>query len=84
VFDGPSLARIGRAVLASLIMLGALAGLAYAWPFPPADRWLQALWLAVSVGGGMAVFFAGAWLLGERLGLGLKKPPRSQEKPHAP
>ncbi len=84
VFDAASLARIGRAVLASLIMLGALAGLAYAWPFPPADRWLQALWLAASVGGGMAVFFAGAWLLGERPRLRLRQPNPPKEDTHAP
>ena len=73
VFDAASLARIGRAVLASLVMLAAIVGLERTWHFPPADKWMQALWLAVTITGSVAVFFAGAWLLGERPRLRLRE-----------
>jgi putative peptidoglycan lipid II flippase len=74
VFDAASLARIGRAVLASVAMLAAIGGLEHAWPLPVAGKWLQAAWLAVAIGGSMTVFFASAWLLGERLGRGFRRP----------
>jgi putative peptidoglycan lipid II flippase len=84
VFDAASLARIGRAVLASLAMLAAIVGLEQAWAFPLSGKWPQALWLAIAIIGSMAVFFVGAWLLGERLSLGFRRPHKPQEDAHAP
>ncbi len=84
VFDAASLARIGRAVLASLAMLAAIVGLQHAWPFPTTDKWPQAAWLTAAIGGSMAVFFVGAWLLGERPSLGFRRPQKTREDTHAP
>lgn len=65
-FDSESVGRILRAVLACLPMAGFILALQHFWPFPETHKWLQAVWLGAAVPGGAAIFFATAWLLGER------------------
>jgi len=64
-FDRGNTLRMLRAVLASLPMAGFILALQWLWPFPDA-KWLQAAWLTAAVPGGAMIFFASAWLLGER------------------
>ncbi|HXH72391.1 MAG TPA: murein biosynthesis integral membrane protein MurJ [Mariprofundaceae bacterium] len=67
LLDGRSLRRMGGAVLASLAMLLYLAGLDWLWAFPAHGKLLQASWLAVAIAGGMLVFGASVWAMGERI-----------------
>ncbi len=68
VFETRDLKRIGRAILATLVMLGFLAGFEALLPFP-AEKLTRALWLAACIGGAMLLFFGTAKLLGEQLSL---------------
>ncbi len=58
--------RIGRALLASLLMAGCLAAMMAAAPFPESGKIAQAGWLAMMIGAGAGVFFLAAFALGER------------------
>jgi len=66
VFEAKDLKRIGRAVVATLIMVGFLFVLGLFWSFPVEGKLLRAIWLCCAVGGGVIAFFAAAWLLGEK------------------
>jgi len=66
IFDRSSLMRIFRALLACLPMILFLATLPLLWAFPAGSKVMQAVWLAVAVVGGVAVFFGAAFLLGEK------------------
>ena len=66
LFNGKSIKRMASAVWASLVMLSYLIGFEWFWDFPSAGGLLQLIWIAVSVLGGMAVFFACAFVFGER------------------
>ena len=65
LFDNRSLRRMASAVWASLVMYGYLVGIQLLWSFP-AEGTLQAVWVALTVVGGGVVFFACAFLFGER------------------
>lgn len=66
LFDAGNMKRMLSAVWASLVMLAYLLGLQMLWPFAATAGLLQAVWVGVAVLGGAMVFFACAFLLGER------------------
>ncbi len=65
IFDRQSFMRIFRAALACLPMVTFLFALSVLWAFP-ASKLLQGLWLTIAVGGGAIIFFAAAYLSGEK------------------
>jgi len=65
VFEARDLKRMGRALIATLVMAGFLFGLEMVLPFP-GEQLARALWLAGGILGAMVLFFATAWLLGEK------------------
>jgi len=66
LFNGKSIRRMTSAAWASLVMLAYLAGFELLWAFPSEGGMLQFGWLSVSVLGGIIVFFACAFVFGER------------------
>ncbi len=66
LFNGRIIKRMASAVWASLVMLSYLVGFEWFWTFPSAGGLLQFTWIAVSVLGGMVVFFICAFVFGER------------------
>ncbi len=66
LLDGAALGRMLRAALACAPMVGFLLALRAGWPWPE-HKAMQAAWLALAVGGGAAIYFLAARLLGERL-----------------
>ncbi|MDQ6992997.1 MAG: murein biosynthesis integral membrane protein MurJ [Mariprofundus sp.] len=74
IVDAKSARRMLTAMLASLLMYGALLGLSELWLFPQHDWLMQALWLTAAVAGGAVVFLLSALILGEKALLqGLRK-----------
>jgi len=65
IFDRHSGLRMLRAAIACLPMVAFLFALPEFWGFP-ATKLLQGVWLATAVGGGAIIFFAAAFLSGER------------------
>jgi putative peptidoglycan lipid II flippase len=66
LFNGKSIKRMASAVWASLVMLSYLVGFEWFWAFPSAGGLLQFCWIAASVLGSMVIFFACAFVFGER------------------
>jgi len=67
ILDAVSIKRILRALLACLPMLAVLYAFEQQWTFPPDAKWWQCLWLTVAVSSAILVYFASAYMLGERL-----------------
>ena len=65
IFDWPSWKRMGSAALACLPMATLLYFAPAFWQFP-ADKIMQFVWLGVIIMASMLVFFASAWVLGEK------------------
>jgi len=72
IFDKNSVIRMLRAIFACLPMLLFLISLSELWTFPSMGKWMQALWLGIAISGGAIIFFAVAFLLGEKKLLGRK------------
>ncbi len=66
ILDAPSILRMFRALIASIVMLATLYGLQQLWAFPN-DKTEQFFWLTSTVTSGMLTYFLSAYLLGERL-----------------
>ena len=66
LFNNRSLKRITSAALASLVMLSYLAGFELLWAFPPEGEIMRFGWITASVLGGIIIFFACAFIFGER------------------
>ena len=66
IFDRSSFMRMLRAALACLPMLAFLFALSQLWAFPDSAKLMQGLWLAAAISGAMIIFFAAAWLFGEK------------------
>ena len=66
IFDLKSSTRMASAALACLPMAALLYYLPDYWAFPSESKAMQFVWLSTLVMASMAVFFASAWLLGER------------------
>ncbi len=66
LLDRHDAARIGRALLATLLMMGFLLAMMEAAPFPEAGKLAQAGWLATAIALAAGVFFVAAFALGER------------------
>ncbi|MDX8396680.1 MAG: murein biosynthesis integral membrane protein MurJ [Mariprofundaceae bacterium] len=81
LLDKASWLRMLRAFTACLPMMGFLYAIDLYWSFPLAgldsgvgsDKWLQIGWLTATVGGAISIFFASAYLLGEKLTLWRKR-----------
>jgi len=65
LFDAATIWRMLRAALACVPMFAVLYLLDQLWMFP-VEKWLQVIWLGVSIFSAMGVYFGSAWLLGER------------------
>jgi len=66
LFDLKSGLRMLSAFFACLPMAAFLYFTPCYWAFPAADKLLQSFWLTAFVLGGSVIFFASAWVLGER------------------
>lgn len=66
LFDGKSWKRMASAGLACIPMTLLLYYAPQFWLFPEISKVMQFVWLSVMVIASMLVFFASAWLLGER------------------
>ena len=65
IFDWASWKRMGSAALACTPMAALLYFAPIFWPFPT-DKIMQFIWLAVIIISSMLIFFASAWVLGEK------------------
>lgn len=66
LLDGRSLKRIASALLACVPMGLLLDAFSHVWLFPLESKSMQFVWLVSAVSLSMGVFFATAWLFGER------------------
>jgi len=67
LLDSKTLRRLGSAVIASLVMFIGLYLFTHTiWAFPLNGGVVQFGWIALAVGGGIALFFISALILGER------------------
>jgi len=67
LLDSKTLRRLGSAVIASLVMFIGLYLFTHTiWSFPLNGGVVQFGWIALAVGGGIALFFISALILGER------------------
>jgi putative peptidoglycan lipid II flippase len=66
LFNGKSIKRMASAAWASLAMLSYLFGFELLWAFPPEGEILRFGWITASVLGSIIVFFACAFIFGER------------------
>lgn len=72
VFEAYDMRRMGRALIATLVMTAFLLGFETMLPFP-AEKLDRALWLSGCVLSAMLLFFTSAWLLGEKGLLKMRK-----------
>jgi putative peptidoglycan lipid II flippase len=66
IMDSSTVQRMLRALLACLPMLAFLVGVSELWTFPAADKWMQILWLGITIPVAAIIFFGAAFLFGEK------------------
>jgi putative peptidoglycan lipid II flippase len=66
IMDSSTVQRMLRALLACLPMLAFLVGVTELWIFPAAGKWMQVLWLGITIPVAAIIFFGAAFLFGEK------------------
>jgi len=66
IMDSSTVQRMLRAALACLPMLGFLIAISQFWAFPATDKWMQLLWLGITIPVAAIIFFGAAFLFGEK------------------
>ncbi|NOR72365.1 MAG: murein biosynthesis integral membrane protein MurJ, partial [Mariprofundaceae bacterium] len=66
IMNSRTVQRMLRAGLACLPMLAFLVGATELWAFPAADKWMQILWLTITIPIAAIIFFGAAFLFGEK------------------
>jgi len=66
IMDSKTIKRMLGALLACLPMLLFLVGVTEFWTFPATDKWMQILWIGLTVPFAAITFFGAAFLFGEK------------------